>query len=212
MQAGGGLFDLHNDPGETRDVTADHRAVAAELGSALDEWIRETKPRSTRDAETRPITLGHPDAEYTQMPARDAVPHGGITRSNRFPNCTFMTQWTSPDDKITWNVDVLSEGDFEVEMYYACAADSVGSELALSAGRERISAVIDVANDVPLSGMEHDRFERAEGYVKAWRAMSLGRIHLRPGPTTLTLAATRVTGKQVADMRLLMFRRIETTP
>jgi arylsulfatase A-like enzyme len=173
MQLAGGLFDLHNDPGETRDVAADHPAVATKLGAALKQFVAETNPRSSRDKETRPITLGHRDAIYSQLPARDAEPHGGVVRSNKFPNCTFMENWKTTDDKITWNVDVLDEGDFEVEMYYACDSGSIGSEIELSLGDQRIVASIDVANEVPLIGMEHDHFKRVEGYVKQWRPITL---------------------------------------
>ena len=211
-QADGGIFDIHNDPGETRDVTADHPQVASKLEAALKKWIKETNPRSSRDEETRPITLGHPDAKSTQLPARDAEPHGGVVRSNKFPNCTFMTNWTSTDDKITWNVEVLDEGDFEVQMYYSCEAENTGSQIELTLGSERIVATVDVAHDVPLRGMEHDRFERVEGYVKDWRPMKLGVIRLHPGRATLTLEATKVPAKRVADMRLLMFRRVAPAP
>ncbi len=78
MQAGDGLFDLKNDPGETEDVKSKHPTVASELGAALQQWIKETNPRSSGEKETRPITLGHPDAKQTQLPARDAQPQGGI--------------------------------------------------------------------------------------------------------------------------------------
>ncbi len=54
-----------------------------------------------------------------------------------------MTHWTSTDDRITWDVDVLDDGEFEVEMYYACGPDSVGSVLELSLGEERIEATIE---------------------------------------------------------------------
>jgi arylsulfatase A-like enzyme len=209
MQAGGGLFDLTDDPGETRDVTTEHPDVAAKLAAAMKRFVDDTSPRSSRDLETRPITLGHRDALYTQLPARDAIPHGGVTRSNRFPNCTFMENWTNTDDKITWNVEVLDEGDFEVEMYYSCAVESVGAQIELSLGRQRTVATIEAAHETRLIGMEHDRFERVEGYVKRWRAMRLGVMHLPKGPATLTLSARRVPGKTVAEMRLLMFRRLD---
>jgi arylsulfatase A-like enzyme len=212
MQAGGELYDIRNDPGERRDVKGQHAEVAERLDAAMNQWIDETKPRSSRDKETRPITLAHPDAEYTQLPARDAEAHGGVVRSNKFPNCTFMTNWTSTDDKITWDVEVLDEGDFEVEMFYACGEESVGSEIELSLGQQRMGVTIEVANDVPPMGMEHDRFPRAEGYVKDWRPMKLGVIQLRPGRAQLALQATKVPGKEVADMRLLMFRRVKTAP
>ena len=216
MQAGGGLYDLVNDPGETKDVSTQHSDVANTLRTALTGWVKEVNPRSSRDPETRPLTLGHPDAKYTQLPARDALPHGNIIRSNRFPNCTFMTQWTNTQDKITWNVNVLDEADYEVEMFYACAEESLGSKIALSLAIEsdptlqRLVSTITVANDVPLRGMEDDRFKRVEGYVKTWQPMKLGVMHLRPGKGLLSLQATKVTGNEVADMRLLMFRRVTT--
>ena len=209
MQANGGLYDIVSDPGETTDVTSQHPKLAKRLSGLLDAWVEETQPRSSRDPETRPITLGHPDAEYTQMPARDAQPLGGIQRSNKFPNCTFMTNWTSPEDRITWDVDVQDEGKFEVQMYYACKADAVGSKLLLQLGDQKIEKRIEVAHDVPLVGGEQDRFERVEGYVRDWRPMTLGVIKMVPGKATLSLSASELTGKQVCEMRLLMFRRVE---
>ncbi len=208
MHATGELFDIENDPRESVDIAGEHPEIGKELAEALKGWISETNPRSSRDRETRPFTLGHADATHTQMPARDAEPHGGIERSNRFPNCTFMTNWATTDDKITWDVDVLEAGAFEVEMYYACEKDDVGSEIELRLGDATLTATIDIANDVPLKGMEHDRFERAEGYVKDWRAMTLGVMRLSPGRGTLTLKANRIPGDEVGDMRLLMFRRV----
>ena len=98
----------------------------------MQQWVAETKPRSSRDPETRPFTLGHPDAIFTQLPARDATPHGKIVRSNRFPNCTFMTEWTNTEDQITWELEVLGKGKYEVEMYYACPDSSVGTVLELT--------------------------------------------------------------------------------
>ncbi|MDA7874988.1 N-acetylgalactosamine 6-sulfate sulfatase, partial [Rhodopirellula sp.] len=151
------------------------------------------------------------DAEFTQLPSRDAKAHGGVRRSNRFPNCTFMTNWKNPEDSITWDVEVLGSGDFEVQMYYACKQADVGSKIELSVGDQKIEKMIEVANEVPLLGADEDRFERVEGYVRDWRPMTLGVVQLQPGKATLTLRASEVAGDEVADMRLLLFRRIRST-
>ena len=89
---------------------------------------------------------GHPDFEYTQLPARDGIPHGNIKRSNRHPNNTFFTNWTSLDDKITWNIEVLANGTFEVELYYTCAEKNVGSTFLLSLGDSKLTAKITTAH------------------------------------------------------------------
>jgi arylsulfatase A-like enzyme len=203
MQATGQLYDLKQDPRESNDVAAEHPEVQQRLMRALKEF------KGTLDLarEDLPFVLGHPDAIFTQLPARDAVPHGGVIRNNRFPNSTYMTNWKSKVDEITWDVDVLAAGEFEVEMYYASA--SVGSIIELSLGDEKTIATIAVANNTDETGMEHDRFRRQEGYTKAWKPMKLGTMNLVPGRGKLTLKATNIVGDHVADMRLLMFRRIQ---
>ena len=41
--------------------------------------------------------------------------------------------------------------------------------------------------------------------------MTLGTVKLVPGKTTLTLRASEIPGNEVADMRLLLFRRVGVT-
>ncbi|MDB4654186.1 hypothetical protein OAE40_00250, partial [Rubripirellula sp.] len=119
-----------------------------------------------------------------------------------------MTNWKTPEDSITWDVEVLDRGKYEVQMYYACKQDDVGSKIELSIGEEKIEKTIEVANEVPLIGAAEDRFTRVEGYVRDWRPMTVGVVQLEPGKTTLTLRAREVAGEEVADMRLLLFRRL----
>ncbi len=141
-----------------------------------DGWTRRNRNRP-RLRESRPITLGHPKERQTQLPARDADPHGGITRSNRFPNCTYMTQWTAaPEDRITWDVEVIQGGTFEVVMYYACPQGErwVGDRIELwrsEASRQPSRSPMRFRS----SAAEHDRVKRQEGYVKDWRPDEIGR-------------------------------------
>ncbi len=203
MQADGQLYDVQDDPRESTDVAKANPDVRRQLEQEL-QAFQSTLDKS---ATNLPFTVGHPDAMYTQLPARDAIPVGGVTRNNRHPNCTYMTTWTSTDDRITWDVDVLAAGKFEIEMYYASAG--IGSIVELSLGNTKAVATITDPNQAMETGMEHDRFDRQEGFTKAWKPMKLGTMDLEPGLGTLTLKATKIAGDQVADMRLLMFRRIE---
>lgn len=207
-QSGGGLFDIQKDPRETVDLAGELPEVANRLQKAMDDWVAEVKPITAANEKLRPITIGHPKARWTQLPARDAEVSGGAGRSNRFPNCTFVQDWTNLDDQIVWEADILADGDFEVTMYYACDESDVGSTIELSMGDDTLRTKIDQANETPLIGSEHDRVERAEGYVKDWKPIKLGRIHLSAGRGKLTLKATEVAGKEVAQMRLLMLERV----
>jgi arylsulfatase A-like enzyme len=83
----GKLFDVTKDPGQYKDVTEQHPDVAAKLTEEAQRWTK-TVFEDYRTQRTFP--LGHADYKYTQIPARDGIAHGGIKRSNRFPNCSFF--------------------------------------------------------------------------------------------------------------------------
>ena len=61
----------------------------------------------------RPFPVGHREFPATSLPARDGVPHGNVQRSARAPNCSFFTNWTTPDDRMTWDVEVATAGRYE---------------------------------------------------------------------------------------------------
>jgi hypothetical protein len=56
--------------------------------------------------------------------------------------------------------------------------------------------------------MENDRHLRQESYVKDFRPLALGKMHLEKGVGKLVIKATDIPGSQVMDLRLLMFERI----
>lgn len=116
--------------------------------------------------------------------------------------------WVNRKDSITWNVEVLADGEFEVELYYTCPKESVGTAIELSFIESKLSATITKAHDPPLTGMEHDRDPRMESYVKDFIPMKLGIINLKKGKGQLTLKAPYIKGTQAADIRLLLFRRL----
>ncbi|MCK5440463.1 MAG: arylsulfatase [Maribacter sp.] len=202
------LYDMQKDHRQTTDISLQFPQLTDSLIKMKKNWLSEISPLS-KESDNRPFTLGHPDYEYTQIPVRDGIPHGNIKRSNRHPNNTFFTSWTSLEDSMTWDVEVLADGEFQVELYYTCKAENVGSLIELSLGESRIEKEITIGHDPPLTGMENDRDPRIESYVKDFIPMDLGKIKLKKGKGELTLKATEITGKEVADVRLLMFRRIQ---
>lgn len=201
------LFDMENDPGQYADVSAENAEVHKQLVEAKDTWVNTVYAELPKTDE-RTFTIGHPDFPFTQIPARDGTPHGNIVRSSRHPNCSFFTNWTSTGDSITWESEVLADGDFEVEIYYTCPEEALGSVFELSFNGEKVGGKITEVNDPPLTGMENDRDTRTESYVKDFKPLKIGTIHLTKGMGTLTLKALEVPGSQVMDFRLMMLKRI----
>lgn len=203
----GKLFDIQQDPGQRQDVSLQQPAMTFTLGKEIERWSEEVLSE-LQEKDERPFPLGHPDYKYTQLPARDGTATGKITRSNRFPNCTFFTNWSRVEDQISWDIDVMAEGDFQVTLYYTCPPEDVGSEFEMRFQETRLTGKITEAFDPPLRGMEHDRVERMESYVKDFKPLDLGVMHLKKGRGNLTIQALSIPGSLVMDLRLLMFTRV----
>ncbi len=202
----GQLFDMTADPGQYEDVAAEHPEMAADLARTLHSWRREMEEELGTDE--RPFMIAHPGMKWTQIPARDGVAHGGIERSNKFPNDSFFTNWTSTEDSITWDTQVAESGEFEVTIYYTCDADNTGSTIELEFGASALSGTVAEAAESDLVGAEEDRSLRAESYTQNWKSMTLGTIGLEKGEGTLSLRATEIPGASVMDFRLLLLKRL----
>jgi hypothetical protein len=200
----GRLFDMAADPGQTKDASAAKPDVAARLAKAVEAWRTEMLPNIGED--TRPFPAGY--SKTTLLPARDGVPHGGIERSARPPNCSYFTNWRAPGDSMTWHIEIGFDAEYVAEVHYTCAAGDVGSTIELAFEGESVAARIAEAHDPPLIGASFDKVTRGESYVKDFKAMKLGRIRLKKAKGILTLRATEVKGKQVADIRYVALTRL----
>ncbi|MEP0133008.1 MAG: arylsulfatase [Eudoraea sp.] len=199
------LYHIPSDLGQTKDVSKNYPEVYTSLLNAKESWQQEVPKPSTQ---IRPFTIGHPNIETTQLPARDGIAHGGIKRSNKYPNCSFYTNWKSIEDSITWDAEVLSDGDYEVILYYSCPEKNVGSTLLLEFDSSNLSKKITESHDPPLEGKENDRIPRIESYIKDFKPISMGIMKLKQGKGQLTLRASEITGEEVIDFRLLLFNKL----
>ena len=199
----GRLYDMTVDPGQNKNISDEQPELAKKLRQAVADWKMEMQTDERKD--DRPFLIGAERFPITQLPARDGRPHGKIKRSAQAPNCSFFTNWSNIDDTITWDVDVKTAGAYQVQLYYTAPKESVGSEVSIISGNAKQSFTIKEANEPPLTGKENDRVPRkGESYVKNFQPLDAGTIELSEGRQTLTLQATKITGRQVMDVRLLV--------
>jgi hypothetical protein len=202
LDAAGKLFDMTMDPRQDHDVSSVYADAAADLSKAIARFRTQVLAGSRKD--DRPFPVGYRQLPRTYLPARDAVPWGHIRRSAAAPNCSYLTNWTSTEDRITWDIEVATGGKYEAAVYYTCPAEDIGSTIALSFQGSQLAGKISEPHDPPLMGAESDRVPRqGESYVKDFRPLRLGVVHLEKGRGPLTLRASKVPGRQVMDVRLV---------
>ncbi len=207
LDTSGQLFDMVNDPGQTKDVSEALPAEAERLRKAVSDWKEQLLPGLGEDQ--RPLPVGFAAFPVTQLPARDGMPHGNVKRSARAPNCSYFMNWTDIGDRITWDVDVATTGRYEAVLYYACPAVDTGAKFELRLNDATIEGTVSEPHDPPLQGAENDRVPRAgESYVKDFKPMRIGTLDLKKGRGELTLRALEIPGSQVMEVRMLLLTLI----
>jgi arylsulfatase A-like enzyme len=200
------LYDMENDPGQCTDVSDKFPEIHKNLIAAKEKWVKNVASELDEKA-VRSFPIGHPSVFQTQLPARDAIGHGKIKRSNIWPNSSYLLNWTSTNDKITFDAEVLMKGDYEVDLFYTCPQKDIGSTVELSFKSSKINFKINEVFDPPLLKND-DVYQRSEGFVKEFKRIKVGTIHLEKGTGLLTLKATDIPGSQVMDFRLLLLKKL----
>jgi arylsulfatase A-like enzyme len=204
LDAQGALYDMSIDPWQDHDLSRERPEVAAKLAAAVAEWKKEVLPGIAED--NRPFPVGYREMPTAPLPARDGVPWGNVRRSAKAPNCSYFTNWRTLADRITWDIEAATSGDYEAVVYYTCPKEDVGATIELSFNGAKLQGKVAEAFDPPFVE-DRDRVQRAgESYVKEFRPLNLGVFHLEKGRGLLTLRALEVPGKQVADVRMVTLR------
>ena len=200
------LFNMTADPSQTKEVSSAYKEVWEALKQVKTQWEREVMVELPEE-DTRTFPVGHPDFAFTQLPARDARFSGTIKRSNRWPNCSFLTNWINTQDSISWAVEVLEAGSYEAMIYYTCKEDAVGTKLQLSASGQAVEKEISEPHDPPFNHPELDRFAREESFAKDFKPLKLGVLNLKKGEGKIRLKTPVIKGNHGVDFRLLMLKR-----
>ena len=215
LDAQGQLYDLVADPGQTTSVNAREPALAAELSAAVQTFRRDVlaelptpagaRPRPRADSvDPRPLHVGYREFPITMLPARDGEPQGGIKRSASAPNSSYFVNWKSRDDRMVWNIEVVTAGRYAVTIDYTCPLPDAGSTVELSLHSARLTGKVVPGWDPPLY-TNQDTLPRpaGESKMKEFRTLTLGEITLPAGPAPLVLRALEIPAQSVMDVRRL---------
>lgn len=213
LDAQGQLYDLVADPGQTTPLNARDPALTAELTAAVATFRREVlaelpaagpRPRAANAnaVDPRPLHVGYREFPITMLPARDGEPQGGIKRSSNAPNSSYFVNWKTPDDRMVWNVDVVTAGRYAVTIDYTCPLPDAGSTIELSFNSARLTGKVAPGWDPPLY-TNQDTLPRpaGESKMKEFRTLALGEITLPAGAGPLILRALEIPAQSVMDVR-----------
>ena len=125
-----------------------------------------------------------------------------MKRSANAPNSSYFVNWTSLDDTMTWDVEVNTAGNYDVEILYTCPVADAGSTIELDFNGAKLAGEVAPGWDPPLY-TNQDTIPRPNGEskMKEFRALNLGSMRLEKGRGLLTLRALKIPGRSVMDVR-----------
>ncbi|MFC3880044.1 arylsulfatase [Algoriphagus namhaensis] len=196
LEAGDELYDLKNDPSQKSNLADTYPELTMALSEEYKAWFEEVTEGANFD---RPIPISSQSNEIL-LASYESLFSGELSFYEGHGWAQdWLTQWKDLDDRITWSLDVLDPGTFEVIFEYATPEDQIGSQLVLQQGMSQISFEI----TEPFIGetiSSPDRITRKEAPEKTWKKIAIGEISLEKGKTDLTLFAKKIPADEVGDL------------
>lgn len=187
----GALYDLPADPGEERDVAAEHPEIVTKLRERFLTWFHDvTKGQSY---ERVPIEVGRPDEDPIELDVTwaDAVGAKVKPTTRRYIRDA-IADWTEPGDAVRWRIDVVRPGRYELTLSYGLNPGDGGSRFRVTAAGSTLEATTE-----PGPARE------------VFRPRRIGELELPQGAATLEIRAEAIAGRELMLLHRVWLRRID---
>jgi hypothetical protein len=199
------LYNLKNDPSQTKDLASQSPELAGKLAEEYQAWWQKVAPQHLAgrpipvSKQSPEIFLAAYEAKYTGE-IRFFEGHGWAQ--------DWLTNWKNDADSIVWNLNVLDSGEFEVFLEYAAREDQVGAKMKLTDGMTTLSWRLTEAF-LPKPISSPDRVKRKEAPEQTWKIIPAGKISLTQGLQVLELTASQIPGSGLGDIYSIRLRPVK---
>ena len=124
------LYDMTADPAQEMDIADQQPERTRRLASAYETWYREVTSGGT---DPPPLPVGYSATDPVALQAEDSKLQGGLQfrRKQGWAHDSVLN-WRSSNDSMTWNIDMMQSGRYEVLLMIGCAAVDMGSKASIS--------------------------------------------------------------------------------
>lgn len=197
------LYDMIADPGQTKDIAAEKPDVVKKFAADYQAWWQDVKadadkPRDIPD-------LGHPDENPIELTTPNAHITGKMNFGGLPPNNSWVHNWRDINDTVSWDLNVIEPGDYEMQLQYLCPQADAGSKIEVLANGKAFPTTVGATPVVALPSP--DRVPRKEAYEMKWYYLKPGTVHLGKGPVEFQVKALEKPGEEVMQLKALWLRK-----
>jgi len=195
------LYNIKDDPGEKDNLYEQDPQRAKTLHDAYLKWFED----ASKNVKLDPLVpVGYDCAKTVRIQAPEGKMHGKLVFYSRIPNRSWVHQFQTPDDYLTFHLDAVQSGDYEISVEYS-QPDGGNPVLVAECGQNTVRAGLPyyIADSIPSP----DRVLRWQAHEKNWGKHSLGIVSLQKGQHELKLYAENATSKEIQINTILITRK-----
>jgi arylsulfatase A-like enzyme len=190
------LYDLKNDPQQKINLSSTNPYLVTSLEKEYQAWLKEVT--SGLKMERKIPVSGK--ATQVVLPTYESQLYGDLKFFEGHGWAQdWVTNWKNEGDSLTWSLEVLDPGWYEVWVDYTALPGQVGAQLQLKTGHSQLIGHLS-SPFTPTEIPSPDRVPRKEAPEQTWTSLYLGKTALKSGPETLTLTATHIKSKGLGEL------------
>jgi arylsulfatase A len=200
------LYDMINDGAQLTDIAVKHPEITNELRGKAEKClsgINET------DFQKPLCTIGDKEAKIHELYADEAQYSGDVKFAglNGF-NPDWLTNISSSDDLIWWDLDVKNTNTYTVLLQYACTNDNIGCKINVKSENDRLSFTMNQPYDegyldVPNRGKSEPN---AFSYKK-FNTIAIGKLKVSEGTNKITVNVSDITHGKSIDLKAIILTK-----
>ena len=195
------LYHIKDDPGESNNLYGRDAQRAKTLHEAYLKWFDDASQNVKLDPL---VPVGYDEARTVRIQAPEGKMHGQLAYYSRIPNRSWAHHFESPDDYLTFELDAVRTGDYEIAVEYS-QPDAGFPMLVAECGTSVVKAGLPQyrADSIPSP----DRVLRWQAHEKNWGMQSIGVVSLQKGRHTLKLYVDQTPLKDIQINTILITRK-----
>lgn len=197
------LYDMIADPGQKEDIADAKPEVVKQLNAAYAAWWKDVKADADKPRDLP--ELGHPEENPMELTTPNSKLTGGLNFAGLPPNNGWIHNWRTPEDKVTWNINTVAAGEYQVKLQYLCPQPNGGSKIEVRVGDQKREIAVPATDYqvVPLP----DRQPRKEANEMIWRWLDLGPLSFPAGPGSIEIKALEKKGEEVMELKAIWLEK-----
>lgn len=211
------LFNIEKDPIQHDNIREVFPKMYDSLLMSYNSWFKDVSTESI----VKPIPVGYEEYPTTELPAHEAnlYPPFEFRKDRRHTGIAYHSLygwahdwidfWTNTSAYAEWGIEVVEEGDYEIQLKYALGQENLGVKLQVEIENQKLI----VEN---LEVFEHSKFknnDRVQREQEApetdWSLIIGGTLKLNKGIQKVKISSIEIPGEKSIELKAIHLRKIK---